>query len=188
MIKALETINIHTLIRKLLQPNIPGTLSSWQTTSRDAMHTQHIEITHHHNVNSKLVFHKVASFPQYYSTVTLQTYHHSYHRFRPWPMHMASPSHLHAQARVQPINTYSHNYIKYFSWTKQNTLALYIDKITCTLFTPDPVEYKSNLDFNIINTALPIATHSKFSVPILDPKHTAHTFTTSQYRHTRHYT
>ena len=35
---------------------------------------------------------------------------------------------------------------KVFAWTKQNNLTLNPDKTTCTLFTPDPAEYKSNLD------------------------------------------
>ena len=35
--------------------------------------------------NSKLAFHKVASFHQHYSTFTLQTYHHPEYRFRSWP-------------------------------------------------------------------------------------------------------
>ena len=82
MSNAFDTINIHTLIRKLLQTNIPQSQSSSQTTSRDAKPTQQIENTHPHNVNSKLAFHKVASFHQHYSTFTLQTYHHPEHWFR----------------------------------------------------------------------------------------------------------
>ena len=55
MSKAFDTINIHTLIRKLPQTNIPGTIiNSSQTTSRDSKPTQHIEITHPNNVNFKL--------------------------------------------------------------------------------------------------------------------------------------
>ena len=73
-------------------------LSSSQTTSRDAKPTQHIETTHLHNVNSKRAFHKVASFHQHYSTYTLQTYHHQEQKFRSWPTQMTSPSHLHTQA------------------------------------------------------------------------------------------
>ena len=81
MSKAFDTINIHTLIRKLLQTNIQAqSLSSSQTTSRDAKPTQHIEITHPNNVNLKLAFHKVASFHPHYSTFTPQTYHHPVHR------------------------------------------------------------------------------------------------------------
>ena len=42
------------------------------------------------------------------------------------------------------------------AWTKQNHLLLNPDKITCTLFTPDPAEYTSNLDLTINNKALPM--------------------------------
>ena len=83
MSKAFNTINIHTLIRKLLQTNIKThSLSLSQTTSRDAKLTQHIEITHPNNSNLKLAFHKVASFHPHYLTCTPQTYHHPVHRFR----------------------------------------------------------------------------------------------------------
>ena len=84
-----------------------------------------IEITHPHNVNSKLVFHKVVSFHQHYSTFTLQTYHHPEHRFRSWPTHMISPSHIHTQARVQPRNTYNHTYIKFLPGQKGTLIVTY---------------------------------------------------------------
>ena len=61
---------------------------------------------------------------------------------------------------MQPRNT----------WTKQNNLTLNPDKTTCTLFTPDPAEYKSNLDLKINNTALRMVTHPKVPGLILDPK------------------
>ena len=77
---------------------------------------------------------------------------------------MTSPSHLHTQARVQPINTYNHTYIKWLPG--QNNLTLNSDKTTCTLFTPDPAEYKSYLDLKINNTALHMATLGL----TLDPK------------------
>ena len=156
-------------------------LSSSQTTSRDAKHTQHIKITYPHNNNSNLAFHKVASFHQHYSSYTLQIYHHHGHQFRSWPTQMTSPSHLHTQARVQQRNTYNH---KVFSWTKHNNITPNPDKTTCTLFTPDPAEYKSNLDLKINYTALRMATHPKVLGLILDPKLT---FTTSQYKHTSYY-
>ena len=40
------------------------------------------------------------------------------------------------------------------------------------LFTPDPAEYKSNLDLKISKTALPIATHPNVLGLTLDPKPT----------------
>ena len=109
MSKAFHTLNIHTLIRKLLQTNFHAqSLSSSQTTSRDANPTQYIETTHPDNVNLKLSLHKVASFHPHYLTFTLQTYHQPVHRFRSCPMQMTSPSHPHTQARVQPRNIYNH--------------------------------------------------------------------------------
>ena len=96
-------------------------LSSSQTTSRDAKPTQHIEITHPNNVNLKLAFHKEASFHPHYSTFTSQTYHHPVHRFRSWPMQMTSQSHPHTQVRVQPRNTYNHTYTKFLPGQNKTT-------------------------------------------------------------------
>ena len=132
MSKAFDTINIHTLIRKLLQKTFQAqSLSSSQTTSRDAKPIQRIEITHPNNVNLKLAFHKVASFHPHYLTFTPQTYHHPVHWFRSWPMQTTSQLHPHTQVRVQPRNTYNHTYTKFFAWTKQNSLLLNPDKTTC---------------------------------------------------------
>ena len=112
MNKAFDTINIHTLIRKLLQKTFQAqSLSSSQTTSRDAKPTRHIETTHPDIVNLKLAFYKAASFHPHYLTFSPQTYHHPVHRFRSWPMHMTSPSYPHTQ--VQPINICTHTYIKF---------------------------------------------------------------------------
>ena len=56
---------------------------------------------------------------------------------------------------------YIQPYLHYFfSWTKQNNLTQNPDKTTCTLFTPDPVEYKSNLNLKINNAELPMAMHA----------------------------
>ena len=56
---------------------------------------------------------------------------------------------------------------KVYDWTKHNNLIINPDKTTCTLFTPDPAEYNSNLGLNINNKALPVALHHKV---FLDPK------------------
>ena len=53
--------------------------------------------------------------------------------------------------------------------TKQK-LTLNPDKTTCTLFTRDPVEYKSNLTLKINNTVLTMATQPKVLGLTLDPK------------------
>ena len=163
MSKAFDTINIHTLIRKLLQTNIPGTqsLNSSQTTSRNAKPTQHIETTHPNNVNFKLSFHEAASFLPHYLTFTPQTYHHPVHGFRTWPTQMTSP--LHLQARAQPRNIYNHTFIKCLP--VQNNLILNSDKTTCTLFTPDPAE-----NWTLKYITIPMATHQKVMGLTSDPK------------------
>ena len=142
--------------------------------------------THPDTVNLKLAFHKAASFYPPYFNIYTQTYHHPVHRFRSWPTHMTSPSHPHTQARVQPINIYNHTYITFLPGQKQNNLILNWDKTTCTLFTPGPAEYTSNLDLKIHNTALPMATHPKVLGLTLDPKltYSTHIYNISVQAHT----
>ena len=114
MSNVFDTIKIHTVIRKLLQTKITDTIIKFVANyikGRQAYTTYINNISS--QVNSKLAYHKVASFHQHYSKFTLQTYHHPEHRFRSWPTDMTSPSHLHTQARVQPRNTYDHTYIKF---------------------------------------------------------------------------
>ena len=109
MSKAFDTMNIHTLIRKLLQTTfLTQSLSTSHTTLRVAKPTQHKATTHPDNVNLKLAFHKVAFFHPHYLTFTLQTYHHPVHRFMSWPTQTTSPSHPHTQARE--VNT--HGYLQ----------------------------------------------------------------------------
>ena len=67
-------------------------------------------------------------------------------------------THTSTSATKKYIQPYLH---KVVAWTKQNTLLLNPDKTTCTLFTPDPAEYTSNLDLTINNKTLPRATHPK---------------------------
>ena len=57
-----------------------------------------------------------------------------------------------------------------YDWTQHNDLIINPDKTTCTLFTPDPAEYNSNLGLNINNKALPVALHPKVLGLTLDPK------------------
>ena len=76
-------------------------------------------------------------------------------------------THTSTSAAKKYIQPYLH---KVFAWTKQNNLTLNSDKTTCTLFTPDPAEYKSNLDLKINNTALCMATHPKVLSLPLDTK------------------
>ena len=91
----------------------------------------------------------------------------SSHPLTPLSSHTA-PSQAHTHL------TYSTNSShKVFPWTKQNNLTLNSDKTSCTMFTPDPAEYKSNLDLKINNTSLSMATPPKVLGLTLDPKLTS---------------
>ena len=76
-------------------------------------------------------------------------------------------THTSTSAENKYIQQYLHTG---FAWTKHNNLTLNSDKRTCTQFIPDSVEYTSNLDLNINNTALPMAAHTKVLGLTLDPK------------------
>ena len=123
MSKVFDTINIHTLVRKLLQKNIPGTiikLIANYIKGRKAY-------TIYRNHTSKQRQFKTG-VPQggvhpHYLTFTPQTYHHPVHRFRSWPTQTTSQSHSHTQVRVQPRNTYNHTYIKFLPG--QNKITFY---------------------------------------------------------------
>ena len=76
-------------------------------------------------------------------------------------------THTSTSAAKKYIQPYLHNV---FAWRKQNNILLNPDKPTCTLFTPDPAEYTSNLDLTINNKTLPMATYPKVLGLTLDPK------------------
>ena len=86
---------VHTLIRKLLQTNIPGTIIKFIANYIKGRKAYTTYTTHPDNVNWKLAFHKEAFFHPHSLTFTPQTYHHRVHRFRSWPTQMTSPSHPH---------------------------------------------------------------------------------------------
>ena len=137
MSNAFDTINIHTLIKKLLQTNIPGTIIKFIANyikGREAYTTTYINHTSRQRQSKTVV-------PQggVLSSI-LQTYHHPVQWFRSWHTQTPPPSDPRTQARVQPRNTYNHTYIKFLP--RQNNLIINPDKTTCTLFTPDPAEYK----------------------------------------------
>ena len=168
MNKAFDTMNIHTLIRKLQQTNIPGTIIKLIANYIKGRKAYTTYINH---TSSQRQF--KTGFPQ--GGVLSQTLFNIYTAdippprapVRSWPTQMTSLSHLHTQARVQPRNTYNHTYIKLLPGQHK---TINPDKTTCTLFTPDPAEYKSNLDIKIKNTALRMATHPKVLGLTLDPK------------------
>ena len=170
MSKAFDTINIHTLIRKLLQTNIPGTIIRFianyikgrkaYTTYRNHTSSQRqfkTGITQGGVLSPTLFNIYTADIPPPRAPVQVMAYTDD-----------ITITSTHTQARVKSRNTYNHTYIKFLSG--KNKITLNPNKTTCTLFTPDPAEYKSNLDLQINNTSLRMATHPKVLGLTLDPK------------------
>ena len=162
MTKAFDTINIHTLIRKLLQTNIPGTINTLIT---NYIKGRKVYTTYRNHTSSQRQF--KTGVPQ--GGVISPTLFNIYTTYIPPPRAQVqvmtyadditiTSTHTNTSAVKKYIQPYLH---KVFAWTKQNNLTLNPDRTTCTLFTPDPAEYKSNMDLKINNTALPITTHPR---------------------------
>ena len=155
MSKAFDTINIHTLIRKLLQTKIPGTTHRNHTSSQRQFKTS----VPQGDVLSPTLFNIcTADIPPPRAPVQVMAYAYDI---------TITYTHTSTSVAKKYIQPYLH---KVFAWTKENNLTLNPDKTTCTLFMPDPAEYKRNLDPKINNKALPMTTHPKVLGLTLDPK------------------
>ena len=177
MSKAFDTMNIHTLIRKLLQTNIPGTIIKFIANyikGRKAYTTYRNHTSRQHQFKT--------SVPQ--SGVLSPTLFNIYTSDLPPPSAPVQfmATHTSTSTAKKYIQPYLH---KVFARTKQNNILLNPDKTTCTLFTPDPAEYTSNLDLTINKKELPMATHPKVLGLTLDPKltYSTHIHTISVHAH-----
>ena len=162
MSKAFDTINIHTLIRKLLQTKIPETILKFIVNHIKRLKANTTYINH---TSSQRQF--KTGVPQ--GSVLPRTLVNIHTADIPpprAPVQVISYADDITITSTHTITSAAKKYIqpylpKVFAWAKQNKLTLNPDKTTCTLFTPDPEEYKSNLDLKINNTALRMATHPK---------------------------
>ena len=134
MSKAFDTINIHTLIRKLLHTNIAGTIIKFIANYINGRKAYTTYINH--------------TSSRQFKTGVLQGGVLSPTLFNSYTADIPPP-----RARVQPINTCNHTYKKFLHG--QNNLTLNPDKVTCILLTPDPAKLKSNLDLKLTTLYYP---------------------------------
>ena len=176
MSKAFDTVNTHTLIGKLLQTSTPGTILKFvanyikgrkaYTSFRNHKSIQRQVKTGvpQGGVLSPTIFNiHTADIPTPTAPVQVMLYADDI---------TITSTHTSMSAARKYIQPYLH---KVYDWTLHNNLIINPDKTTCTLFTPDPAEYNSNLGLNIINKALPMALHPKVLGLTLDPKLTSRT-------------
>ena len=158
MSKAFDTIHIHTLIRKLLHTNIPGTIIKFIA---NYIKGRKAYTTYRNHTCKQRQF--KTGIPQ--GGVLSPTQFNIYTSDLPPPSALVQVIAYADDITITSTHTakkYIQPYLhRVFAWTKQNTLLLNPDKTTCTLFTPDPAEYTSYLDLTINNKALPMATHPK---------------------------
>ena len=152
MSKAFDTINIHTVIRKLLQIKIPGKIiklianyikgrKAYRTSSPRQFKTS---VSQGGVLSPRLFNIYTADRPPPRAPVQVMAYADDI---------TITSTYTSTSAAKTYIQPYLH---KVFAWIKQNNLTLNPEKKTCTMLTLDPAEYKSSLDIKINNTALPM--------------------------------
>ena len=169
--KAFDTINIHTLIRKLLQTKLPGTIIKFIANyikGRDAYTTYIIHTSKQRQfktgvpqvcVLSPTLFNIYTSdLPPPSAPVQVMAYADDI---------TITATHTSTSAARKYIQPYLH---KVFCLDKTKQPLIKYRQNNFTLFTPVPAEYTSNLDLTINNKALPMATHPKVLGLTLDPK------------------
>ena len=158
--------------RHLIQAHIPS-LSNCKDIGEEpsSLHngkhthaTQHYAVTALHTLNNTVAkgYHQMP--PPWANNHKVSTYQDIQPPRAPFQVmaYADDTTIISTQTNTSAAKKYIQPYLhKVFAWTKQNNLTLNPDKPSCTMFTPDPAEYNSNLDLKINNTALPMATHPK---------------------------
>ena len=135
MSKAFDTINIHTLIRKLLQTNIPGTIIKFIVNyikGREAY------TTYRNHTPRQRQFKTGVPQGGVPSTTLFNIYTSDLSQPSAPVQVMAYEDDINIKStHTSAANKYIQPYLqKAFAWTKQNNLILNPDKTTCTLFRP----------------------------------------------------
>ena len=171
MSKAFDTVNIHTLTKKLLDTQIPPMIIKFIanyikgrkafTTYNNKTSTQRQFKTGvpQGGVLSPTLFNIYTSdIPSPPPNINITVYADDI------TMTSTDTNKQIAQAKLQP-------YLQEIaSWTQQNQLHLNPDKTTSTLFTPDPAEYSTQLTLNIDNVVIPTVKNPKILGLTFDPK------------------
>ena len=169
MSKAFDTVDIHTLTKKLLDTQIPPIIIKFIANyiiGRKAF------TTYNNKTSTQRQF--KTGVPQ--GGVLSPTLFNIYTSDIPSPppnitvyadditMTSTDTNKQIAQAKLQP-------YLQEIaSWTQQNQLHLNPDKTTSTLFTPNPAEYSTQITLNIDNVVIPTVKNPKILGLTFDPK------------------
>ena len=171
MSKAFDTVNIHTLTKKLLDTQIPPRLIKFIANyikGRKAFTTYNNKTSTQRQFKTGVPQGGVLSptlFNIYTSdiqspppNINITVYADDI------TMTSTDTNKQIVQAKLQP-------YLQEIaSWTQQNQLHLNPDKTTSTLFTPDPAEYSTQLTLNIDNVVIPTVKNPKILGLTFDPK------------------
>ena len=170
MSKVFDTVNIHKLIHKLTLTNIPNIIIKFIANyiKAQACTQYNGTLSKLKQINTEVLQGGVLSptlFNIYISDIPLPPKDVQITTYADDITITASHTkHLKAQQHIQP---YLH---KIYKWTTANNIHINTDKITTTLFTPDPAEYGTALSHKLNNQTLPIAKHPKILEITLDPK------------------
>ena len=171
MSKAFDTVNIHKLIAKLLDTNIPNRIIKFLSNYLKGRQSYTIL------QNTKSTISKVKTgVPQ--GGVLSPILFNIYMSDIPKP-----PKDVQLEIYADDMNTLSsHNKYKIaeqmiqpylneiFEWTKENDLQLNATKSTSTLFTNDQSEFNNDLSLTINNDVIPTIKHPKILGLTFDPK------------------
>jgi endonuclease/exonuclease/phosphatase family metal-dependent hydrolase len=176
MSKAFDTVNIHTLLQKILNTKIPNKIIKFlsnylkgreaYTIFQDAKSRKRKLKTGvpQGGVLSPCLFNiYMSDIPRPPDNVQLEVYADDMNTLS------SNSNYKTAEANLQPYLD------KIFEWTKENDLQLNASKSTATLFTTDPSEFQSEnnkieLSLTIGNNKIPTVKHPKVLGITFDPK------------------